>query len=71
MDETVVVMPPLFLRPRDVAKAFGVSESCVSKWARAGYLHPVKLPGIRSTRYRYEEVQAFAKSDLVIDKEPR
>ena len=57
----VVRMPPYYLRRRDTAAAFSVSESVVLRWERQGWLTPVKLPGLRALRHRREEVDALAR----------
>ena len=65
--QRVVTMAPLFLRRRDTAALFGVSESVVLIWERAGKLRPIRLPGLRAVRHLREDVEAlareFAKSD--------
>ena len=58
--DRVVVMPPLYLRRRDTAACFGVSESVVMQWERTGLLRPIKLPGIRAQRHARGEVEALA-----------
>ena len=57
----VVTMLPLFLRRRDTAAAFGVSESVVLMWERTGELRPIRLPGLRAVRHRREDVEALAR----------
>jgi hypothetical protein len=58
--DSVVTMAPLFLRRRDVAKLYGVSESLVLIMERRGWLTPVRLPEVRAVRYAREDVEALA-----------
>ena len=59
-ERATVTMPPLYLRRRDTAAAFGVSESVVLQWERAGLLTPIKLPGLRAIRHRRQDVEVLA-----------
>jgi hypothetical protein len=57
----VVRMAPHFLRRRDTAAALSVSETVVLQWERAGWLTPIRLPGLRSVRHWREEVDQLAR----------
>lgn len=46
---------------RDVAAAFSVSESLVAMFVRRGWLTPVRIPGVRATRFALEDVKALAR----------
>ena len=54
--ETAQTVPLMF--PREVAAAFRVDPKTVTRWAKAGRLHPVITPG-GHRRYRTAEVQAL------------
>jgi hypothetical protein len=54
-------MRPFFLRRSDTAAAFGVSETVVLQWERAGWLTPIRLPGLRAVRHSYNEVVTLAR----------
>lgn len=58
---TTVTMAPLFLRGRDVAAAFSISESLVAVFVRRGWLTPVHIPDVRATRFAREEVEELAR----------
>jgi predicted site-specific integrase-resolvase len=61
----VVRVEPILVRRRDTAAALGVSESQVLQWERQGLLPVVKLPGIRASRHRYEDVKRLGKKLMV------
>jgi excisionase family DNA binding protein len=45
------------MQVREAARALGVHENTLRRWADAGYINPVKLPsGVR--RFRVEDVVA-------------
>lgn len=56
----IVTMAPLLLRGRDVADALAVSESLIAIFVRRGWLTPVRIPGIRATRFARQEVEDLA-----------
>jgi excisionase family DNA binding protein len=48
--------PDALLTPSEVAKLFRVNPKTVSRWARAGKLHPVRTLG-GHRRFRASEIQ--------------
>ena len=50
----------LLVRDTEAAILLSVSTSQIQIWARSGLLHPVKIPGIRATRFSRAEVEALA-----------
>ncbi len=67
---SVVGMAPLFLRRRDTADACAVSETVVLQWERAGFLTPIKLPGLRAVRHAREDVEQLARRIRAGEIEP-
>jgi hypothetical protein len=55
------MMEPLLLRRRDAAGVLAVCETVVLQYERAGYLTPLKLPGLRSIRYAADEVKSLVQ----------
>lgn len=55
------VIAPHFLDRPSTGAAFAVSEGVVLQWERAGWLKPIKLPGLRAVRYAREDVDALAR----------
>jgi excisionase family DNA binding protein len=60
--KTAVAIAPTLLRPREAAAVLAVSVRQIETWARAGRLTPVKIPGIRATRFARQEVEELAQS---------
>jgi predicted site-specific integrase-resolvase len=50
------------MRRREVANYLAISQSMVAKLERRGALQPVRLPDVRSVRYRTEDVQNLLQS---------
>lgn len=55
--------PPRLLTPGEVAELFGVDPRTVTRWARAGKLHPLRTPG-GHRRYHASEVQDLIEAGL-------
>lgn len=53
---------PVLFRRREAAAILGFSESQVFKWERAGILRPVRVPGVRSVRYRATDIRSLANN---------
>jgi hypothetical protein len=56
----LVTLEPCLLRDRDAAAFLGISVSELGKRVRSREIAPVKIPGIRATRFRLEDVRALA-----------
>lgn len=54
-------MNRLIYRRARAADLLDVSESQLVKWERAGWIAPVKYPGIRAVGYAAEDVEALAR----------
>lgn len=52
----------LLLRRRDAAHDLGVSQSLLIRWEREGVIKAVRIPGIRSVRYRATDVRSLANN---------
>jgi hypothetical protein len=55
---------PLLLTRPEVESMLRVSRSSVLRWQKSGLLTPVRLPGVRATRYKREEVEKLAGGSL-------
>lgn len=49
------------LTAKDVAEMFQVKIRTIRQWTYDGILKPVTIPGIRSVRYRSEDIQKLLK----------
>ena len=52
----------VYLRRRDFAEIFGVSESQVIKWERAGVITAIEVPGQRSQRLTADQARNLARN---------
>jgi len=59
----------LVLRPRDAAKALGLSMSTLNRLARAGEIKCIRLDGI--TLYPMEDLEAWLKAKLEGDRDEK
>lgn len=64
MTETPTEDTRIFLRRRDAAHDLSISESQLMRWERAGFITPLRVPGIRSVRYHVTEVRSLAQRIL-------
>lgn len=56
--------PMALMQVREAARALGVHENTLRRWADAGYIKPVKLPsGVR----RFREIDVIATKDRMFE----